>query len=74
MDVVIPQQDQDKLEAWKRLHFDILFVGDDWYQSPSWEEYQNRFAEVGARVVYLPYTTGTSSTLINQVLENLRAQ
>jgi glycerol-3-phosphate cytidylyltransferase len=74
VDVAIAQTDQDKLEAWKRLHYDLLFVGDDWYQSPSWQEYEERLREVGVRVIFLPYTKGTSSTLINEVLDNLRSR
>lgn len=68
VDSVVPQEDIDKFEAWKKLRFDVLFVGDDWYNSPSWQEYEEKFKEVGVRVVYFPYTKGTSSTLINSIL------
>ena len=72
VDAAIPQEDIDKFEAWKKLHFDVLFVGDDWYNSDRWEEMEKKFKEVGVRVVYFPYTKGTSSTLINQTLLDLR--
>ena len=72
VDVVVGQEDMDKFGAWERLKFDLMFVGDDWYTSPNWEAYQEQFAEVGVRIVYFPYTKGTSSTLINQVLEATR--
>ena len=58
---------------WEKLHFDILFVGDDWYNSPSWKEMEEKFDKVGVRVVYFPYTKDTSSTLLNEVLKKLRA-
>ena len=72
VDVVVPQKTFDKFEAWKKLRFDIMFVGDDWYDTPKWEAYKKRFDGVGVRIVYFPYTTGTSSTLINQVLKETR--
>ena len=29
VDAAIPQEDLDKFKMWEKLHFDILFVGDD---------------------------------------------
>jgi len=72
VDVAIPQRSMDKFEAWKKLKFDVMFVGDDWYATEKWEEYERQFAEVGVKIIYFPYTQGTSSTLINEVLTNLR--
>jgi glycerol-3-phosphate cytidylyltransferase len=72
VDVAIPQDDLDKFKAWEKLRFDILFVGDDWFASPRWRELEEKFKEVGVRVVYFPYTKGTSSTLLNETLERLR--
>ena len=72
VDVVVAQPDMDKMAAWERLKFDVVFVGDDWYKTPKWEGIEAEFAERGVRVVYFPYTQGTSSTLINEVLEAQR--
>lgn len=72
VDAVIPQDTLDKFEAWQKLRFDVLFVGDDWYASERWNDYQKRFEEVGVRIVYFPYSKGTSSTLINEVLQKIR--
>ena len=74
VDAVIPQLELDKFEAWKKIRFDVLFVGDDWYKSDRWTELQTRFEEVGVKIVYFPYTSGTSSTLINKTLERLRVE
>ena len=74
VDAAIPQEDLDKFKIWEKLHFDVLFVGDDWYNSPSWKQMEAKFKEVGVRVVYFPYTKGTSSTLINETLEKLRSK
>ncbi len=74
VDAAIPQENIDKFETWKKLHFDVLFVGDDWYKSERWEEMEKKFKEVGVRIIYFPYTKGTSSTLINQTLLRLRSE
>lgn len=74
VDAAIPQEELDKFKMWEKLHFDILFVGDDWYNSTSWKEMEEKFKEVGVRVVYFPYTKGTSSTLINSTLNKLREE
>lgn len=74
VDAAIPQEDIDKFAAWEKLKFDILFVGDDWYQSERWREMESKFQSVGVKVVYFPYTKGTSSTLINQTLIRLREE
>ena len=72
VDSVIPQENMDKFEMWQKVKFDIMFVGDDWFNTPKWEEIEKKFNEVGVRIVYFPYTKGTSSTLINQTLNELR--
>jgi len=72
VDVVVPQEHMNKFEAWQKMRFDIVFVGDDWYQTPRWDEIQKQLNDVGARVVYFPYTRGTSSTIINGILEERR--
>jgi glycerol-3-phosphate cytidylyltransferase len=72
VDAAVPQDSMDKMEAWNRYHFDLMFVGDDWMNTPKWQEFEAQFKAVGVRIVYFPYTKGTSSTLINQVLLDLR--
>lgn len=72
VDKAVPQESMDKMAAWEKYHFDVMFVGDDWKGTEKWNAFEKQLAEVGARVVYFPYTKGTSSTLINQVLLNLR--
>ena len=74
VDEVVAQENMDKMAAWKRLHFNVMFVGDDWKGTPKWDEYERQFKEVGVEIVYFPYTKGTSSTLINQTLEKLREE
>ena len=72
VDAVVPQIDMDKIKMWERLKFDIMFVGDDWFDTPKWKELDKKFEELGVKIIYFPYTKGISSTLINKTLENLR--
>jgi len=74
VDAAIPQYDMDKFEMWNKLSFDVMFVGDDWYRSDKWSQLEEKFGEVGVRIVYFPYTPGTSSTIINQTLTGLRSE
>lgn len=73
VDAAIAQEDMNKFKMWEKLKFDVMFVGDDWYSSDKWQDLDKKFREVGVRIVYFPYTKGTSSTLINQTLTMLRS-
>ena len=72
VDAAVPQYDMDKLTACKKLGATVLFVGDDWYATEKWREYEKKFAEEGIKIIYFPYTKGISSTKINQTLTNAR--
>lgn len=72
VDAVVPQETLDKFEIWEKLKFDVMFVGDDWHQSPRWVELDKQFRDVGVRIIYFPYTKGTSSTLLNETLLKFR--
>ncbi len=72
VDAVVPQNDMDKFKMWERLKFDVMFVGDDWFDTEKWTELDKRFKEVGVKIIYFPYTKGVSSTLINEALKGLR--
>lgn len=68
VDAVVPDLDQDKRLAWRRAPFDILFKGTDWKDTDKGRRLEEEIAEVGARVVYLPYTPTTSSTMLRRML------
>lgn len=72
VDLAVPQHTMNKIEALNRYKFDIMFVGDDWYGNDKWKVLEDEFADKGVRIIYFPYTTGTSSTKINNTLEMLR--
>ena len=72
VDAAIPQESMDKFATWKKIKFDVMFVGDDWYDTEKWNLYDRQFEEVGVKIIYFPYYKGTSSTLINSTLTELR--
>ena len=74
VDLAIAQTSMDKYEAWKKLKFDIMFVGDDWYNSPKWREFEDQFRRVAVKIVYLPYTKGTNSTLLQKTIKKISDQ
>ena len=74
VDVAVPQDDMNKRVAFDRYKFDVMFVGDDWFESDRWNPLDEEFSALGVRIIYLPYTKGTSSTLVNETLEKLRAR
>ena len=72
VDAAVPQSDMDKLTMCKKLGASVLFVGDDWYATEKWQNYEKEFKKAGIRIVYFPYTKGVSSTLIAKTLEKVR--
>lgn len=72
VDAVIPQYDMDKLAMCKKLKANVLFVGDDWYETEKWKQYEEEFTREGIKIVYFPYTKGVSSTQISKALNAVR--
>ena len=66
VDVALPQNEINKYETWKKIKFDILFVGDDWYGTETWKEYELQLADHGVRIIYLPYTKKISSSKLSK--------
>lgn len=64
VDEVVPQENMDKIEAWKRLKFDVMFHGNDWKNSSLYNAYEQAFEKEGIALVFLPHTEGISSTSI----------
>lgn len=74
VDDVVSDFSQDKRIAWHAHPFDVLFKGDDWQGTPKGEQLEREMAQVGAKVVYLPYTASTSSTMLRQFLVSGQAK
>lgn len=70
VDKVVPQTSLSKMQAWNELHFDVLFHGDDWKNTPMYKEIESELAAVNCRVVFVPHTEGVSSTKLRARLED----
>ena len=71
VDEVVVQDNLDKIEAYKKYHFNILFVGSDWKGTEKWNNYEQILKNFGVSIEYLPYTKTTSSTLLTSVLKKI---
>lgn len=69
VDEVIPvsiQETEDKMFLLKNHPFDVLFSGDDWKGSERYRKTEKQFTELGAKIEYLPYTKGISTSKIKE--------
>ncbi|HAV26855.1 MAG TPA: glycerol-3-phosphate cytidylyltransferase [Lachnospiraceae bacterium] len=57
----------DKVENYKRFHYDVVFIGDDWKGNARWTQTEKDLAPYGVDVVYLPHTKGVCSTELRKV-------
>ena len=69
VDKVVVQDDLDKIKAWHKYHYDILFVGSDWQGTEKWNNYEKILDKVGAKVIYIKYTEHTSSTILQNAIK-----
>ena len=69
VDQVIITDTLDKREIWNKIRFDEIYIGDDWKGNERWEKTGKQMEELGARLVYLPYTKDTSSTMLREKLK-----
>ena len=74
VDKVVPQTSMDKMKAWNEYHFDIMFHGDDWKGTETWNKWEREFAKIGVEIIYFPYTNETSSTQLREALEHLNGK
>lgn len=68
VDMVVKNENRDKLEAWRELHFDVAFIGDDWKGTEVWNKIEANLNAVGVKVIYIPYTKKISTTQIREQL------
>lgn len=68
VDEVVPVDfnNTDKMDAWNMYHYDCHFSGSD--HGEDWNEICNRLKEVGSNMEFFPYTEGTSSTQIKELI------
>lgn len=71
VDEVIPQKEINELKDWKEIGFDIIVKGDDWKGTKKWLKLEKEFEKIGVKVLFFPYTKGTSSTFLKDVLKKI---
>lgn len=72
VDQVVSQPDKNKIEAWKKFHFNKMFVGSDWKGTDAWKGFEMQFAPLNVQIVYLSHTDGISSTILRGVLNKTK--
>lgn len=68
VDEVIVTKTLDKQEIWNSVRFNEIYIGDDWKGNARWEQTGKDMEKLGARLVFLPYTKETSSTMLREKL------
>lgn len=64
VDMVVVQENKNKMEAWEKYHFQKMFVGSDWQGTDQWNLFEKQFEPFGVGIVYLQYTEGICSTAL----------
>ena len=67
VDKVIDSCREDS-DVWDLWHYDKLFVGSDYKGTERFNRYEEYFKDKGVEIVYFPYTQGTSSTQIRELI------
>lgn len=69
VDEVIPSMREDS-DVYKTglVKYDFLFVGSDYKGTERFNRYEEYFADKGVQIIYFPYTKGTSSTQIRNLI------
>lgn len=68
--VAIDQHNTNKIDAWKELRYGCLFAGSDHLGAPYWMNLQKELRHLGSELEFFPYTQGTSSTMLQKVLND----
>jgi len=71
VDKVVKQESMNKMDAWEKYHFNVMFVGSDWKGTEKWRSLENDFSKINVDIVYFPYTKATSSTKLREALNRL---
>lgn len=67
VDEVITSFPEDS-DAWQVVKYNRLFVGSDYKGTERFLKYEEYFKDKGVEIIYFPYTQGTSSTQIRNVI------
>lgn len=62
VDEVVPEENLDKMEAYRKYHFDVMFAGSDHMEEPIYQEAEKELKKLGVDTIYIRRVNGVSST------------
>jgi glycerol-3-phosphate cytidylyltransferase len=62
VDRVVVQENMDKVAAWDKYRYNIIFHGDDWKNSPMYNEIERKLSDLGVKMKFFKYTDTTSTS------------
>ncbi|WP_417857467.1 MULTISPECIES: adenylyltransferase/cytidyltransferase family protein [Flavobacteriaceae] len=66
VDKVVVQNSMDKISAWEEYNYNVLFHGDDWKNSPMYNEIEKKLSALGVKTKFFEYTKRTSTSLLKK--------
>lgn len=70
VDRVIQSKPEDT-DVYNEIKYDYLFVGSDYKGTDRFNRYEEFFKGTNVKIIYFPYTKGTSSTQLRIAMQNL---
>ena len=67
VDTALPQNYIDRSKDYKKLKYNILFVGDDYYDKSPYRDFEKELNIHGVEIIYFPYTEDISTTKIKKM-------
>ena len=71
VDRVVEETDLDKIAAYKKYKFDVMFAGEDHLSEPVYIKATDKLKSLGVDTVYIPRNKKISSTEIRKKITNL---
>lgn len=71
VDKVVPETDLDKIAAYKKYHFDVMFAGEDHRNEELYIEAASILKSFGVDTIFVPRNIDSSSTLIRKRVVSL---
>ncbi len=68
VDEVVLVTNTDKIGAYNKHEYDVIFVGSDHKDEPKWKKLEKDLLKVGSKVHYFDYTSHVSSTKLRATL------
>lgn len=64
VDQVVPEENLDKVAAYKKYHFDVMFAGDDHMGELAYQQAEKELISFGVDTIYIPRINSMSSTYL----------